>query len=197
MDNMSGLESFRGIFDKVEEFFKKDKPYIIAIDGMSGSGKSYLSKLLAQKYEANVFHMDDFYLPLEMRTKERLNQPGGNVYYERFREEVLDPIIENKTVIYRPYLCGRWKYDKPRLVEYKRFNIIEGTYSMHPYLRDGYDLRIFLELETNVQRERILHREGKDKLQQFLSKWIPLENMYFKEFNIKEFCDITLDTTYI
>ena len=32
--------------------------------------------------------MDDFFLPMELRTAERLEEPGGNVHYERFSAEV-------------------------------------------------------------------------------------------------------------
>lgn len=185
---------FSPIFDKVEEVIKKDKPCIVAIDGMCGSGKTYLAKLLAKTYESNVFHMDDFFLPIEMRTEERLAQAGGNVHYERFKEEVLDTILENRTVIYRPYLCGRWEFGEERKLRPKKLNIIEGSYSMHPYLSYAYDLKIFLEIDINVQLERISHREGIEKLQDFVNKWIPLENKYFEELQIRKQCDIILDT---
>lgn len=195
MYNKIRLECFRPVFDKVEEIIEKNRPCIIAIDGMCGSGKTYLANLLAEKYEVNVFHMDDFYLPPEMRTKERLEQPGGNVYYERFKKEVLMPLLEQNTVYYRPYLCGVWKYDEVKKIEYKKINIVEGSYSMHPYLREAYDLTVFLEVNSEIQKERILEREGEIKLQQFVSKWIPLENKYFNELKIKESSDISVDTT--
>jgi uridine kinase len=183
------------VFNKIEELLKKDISSIIAIDGMSSSGKSYLANLIAQNYECNVFHMDEFFLPLEMKTEERLTQPGANVHYERFKEEVLNPLCENRKVIYRPYICGLWSFDEPREVQPKKLNIIEGSYCMHPQLRQSYDLTIFLEVDEKEQIERILRREGKEKLQQFINKWIPLENYYFNELKIKEICKISLDTT--
>lgn len=50
-------------------------------------------------------HMDDFFLPLEMRTPQRLQQPGGNVHYERFLETVLKPLSLQQTVFYQPFDC--------------------------------------------------------------------------------------------
>ncbi|TAH70378.1 MAG: uridine kinase [Anaerolineaceae bacterium] len=185
---------YKQVFDRIDELLGKDKTIIIAIDGKCGSGKSYLAELLAKIYDCNVFHMDDYFLPLEMKTNERLAEPGGNVHYERFKEEVLEPLCENRTVIYRPYLCGAWRFDEPRSVEPKRLNIIEGSYSMHPFLRGAYDLTIYLELEEEEQIKRIAQRNG-ENLQQFLSLWIPLENKYFSELNIKGLSDIALDTT--
>ena len=54
--------------------------FLLAIDGMSGSGKTTLAHHLAQKFHAQVFFIWMIsFLPLEMRTPERLQQSGGNV----------------------------------------------------------------------------------------------------------------------
>lgn len=37
------------------------------------------------------------------RTKERYEEPGGNVNYKRFEQEVLVPLKKGETVFYRPY----------------------------------------------------------------------------------------------
>ena len=79
---------------------------LIAIDGPSGSGKSTFAKRLAEKYDANVFHMDDFFLRPEQRTKERYEEIGGNIDYERFHEEVLMNINRGFPFHYRPYSCS-------------------------------------------------------------------------------------------
>ena len=52
---------------------------VIAIDGMAASGKSTLAARLAEELDGCVIHMDDFFLPPELRTQERLSSPGGNV----------------------------------------------------------------------------------------------------------------------
>ena len=59
---------------------------MLAIDGMSASGKSTLAQEVADKYGGSVVHMDDFFLPAELRTNKRLETPGGNIHYERFKE---------------------------------------------------------------------------------------------------------------
>lgn len=185
----------KDIFHAIVGLQRNSTPGIIAIDGMSGSGKSYLAEMIGEHFDCNVFHMDDFFLPLELKTKERLAQPGANVHYERFKKEVLDPLVKQQTVIYRPYLCGKWDFGEPVKVEPKKLNIIEGTYSMHPELRDAYDLKIFLSVDDITQKERIRVREGEEKLKQFIDKWIPLENLYFNSMDIKTLCDIIVDTS--
>mgnify|MGYP002515102552 CR=1 FL=1 len=61
---------------------------IIAIDGRSGAGKSTLARTLEEKLGVSVVHMDDFFLQLHQRTKERFDTPGGNIDSERFFEEI-------------------------------------------------------------------------------------------------------------
>ena len=38
--------------------------------------------------------MDDYFLQPYQRTEERLAEPGGNVDYERFKEEIYDKKLE-------------------------------------------------------------------------------------------------------
>lgn len=186
------VDIYDRVFKGIDKLIEKNSPCIVAIDGMCGVGKTYLANLIGERYDCNIFHIDDFFLPLEMKTEERLAQAGGNVHYERFREEVTDPLSKNQTVIYRPYICGSWTYGDSRMVEPKRLNIVEGSYSMHPFLREAYDLSIFMDLDEEEQIRRIRERNGEDKLEQFINLWIPLENKYFNELNIRSICDIRL-----
>ena len=67
---------------------------------------------------------------------------------------------------------------------------IEGVYSLHPALRDAYDLRVFLAIEPEAQRERIRIRSGEALLRRFQEKWIPLENAYFARLGVRECCQL-------
>ena len=160
----------------------------IAIDGVCGGGKSTLGQALAEKYNCNLFHMDDFFLRPEQRTPERYAQPGGNVDYERFREEVLEHLADSDGLTYRPFDCQRMELGAPHMVPYSRLNIIEGAYSCHPYFGDIYQVRFFVELPTEEQKARILARNGEEKYKRFVNEWIPMENLYFKTYGIRESC---------
>lgn len=183
------------VFDAIKKLLKDNKLLIIAIDGRCGGGKSTLGTLLTEQFDCNIFHMDDFFLPFEMRTSKRLEEAGGNVDYERFEEEILIPLQNNKTITYRRYLCNKWDFSKPIKVEPKQLNIVEGSYSIHPTLRNYYDYKIFITIDSKLQYQRILKRNGKEKLQDFLNKWIPMEEYYFAELDIENKCDLVLDTT--
>ena len=162
----------------------------VAIDGVSGGGKSTLGQAIAKKYDCNLFHMDDFFLRSEQRTPERYAQVGGNVDYERFQSEVLNHLADRGGLTYRPFECGSMELGEPRTVPYRRLNIIEGAYSCHPYFGDVYQVRFFADLSAEEQRARILARNGEEKYKRFENEWIPMENKYFETYGIRDKCII-------
>ena len=133
--------------------------------------------------------MDDFFLRPEQRTSQRLNAAGENVDHERFLEEVLLPLKAGNDFLYRPFNCKIGQLGEPVQIKTKKINIIEGSYSCHNSLYEYYDLKIFLTVNSEVQLERILKREGNDKTEIFKSKWIPMEEKYFNAFGIEKRCD--------
>ena len=167
----------------------------VAIEGGSASGKTTLSALLSDLYDCTVFHMDDFFLRPEQRTKQRLSEVGGNVDRERFFDEVLLPLSEKKTVSYSPFNCGTQRLEPPITVEPKKLVIIEGAYSMHPSLAQFYDLSVFLRIEPKFQKERILKRNTPTLANRFFDEWIPMEQKYFENTNAAERCDMVIKIT--
>lgn len=161
------------------------EPVLVAIDGVCGGGKTTLGEWLALQHDCNLFHMDDFFLRSEQRTKERYEQPGGNVDYERFYEEILRPILAGKECIYRKFNCSTFTLEEARRIAWKRLNIIEGSYSQHPYFGDLYQLRVFLDLSPEAQYTRLMNRVP-EKISRFVEEWIPLENQYFEAYGIRE-----------
>lgn len=176
----------------LERLLDVKRRVLVAIDGNSGAGKSTLGCALADRYGANLLHMDDFFLPPEKRTKQRLAEPGGNVDYERFKREALDPLILSMPFSYRPFDCREGELGEPVRVEPKQLSIVEGVYSLHPTLARAYDLKVFCRIDPEQQRARILKRSGEEKLHRFLTEWIPLENAYFDAFGIRESCELVL-----
>lgn len=161
-------------------------PYIIAIDGRCGSGKTTLATILKNHFKCNVIHMDDFFLQPHQRTKQRLNEIGGNVDVERFEQEVMIPLKQNRRFTYQKFDCKLQRLNEIVKVEPHDLTIIEGSYCMHPRLYDYYDLHLYLEIDKEKQLERIIRRNGEKNAEIFIQKWIPLEEKYFNEFNIKE-----------
>ena len=182
-----------------------NKPLVIAIDGMAAAGKTTAALNLQQEIanecgfvtkeeiaqKIKIIHMDDFFLPGELRTEARLNEAGGNIHYERFKEEVVMNLQKNREFEYRIFDCHAMDYVRiDKIDDLAEVIIVEGAYSMHPYLGKYYDKSFFYETTPEIQKERILKRNGAKQWEMFCSRWIPMEMRYFKEFGIKEKCDI-------
>lgn len=173
-----------------------EKVTIVAIDGRCGSGKSTLAEQLSELTGAGVIHMDDFFLPPQLRTKERLAQPGGNVHYERFAEEVLPKIRASEAFTYRRFDCSIMQLGEERVVpalnSQMPLRIVEGAYSFHPILGDYADIKVFSDIEYNEQLARILERNGEERLEAFKTRWILMEEKYFAAFSVQELADIVV-----
>lgn len=179
----------RQIQERIELLLSEKDRVLVAIEGNCTAGKTTLAQTLAALYDCNVFHMDDFFLRPEQRVPERYMEIGGNVDYERFQEDILIPLQTGNPFSYRPFQCKTFTMGNPIGVTSKQLNIIEGTYSMHPYFQTPYDLTIFLGIDPDVQRQRVLQRPPFVHAS-FFEKWIPMEQTYFDGFRIPDQADM-------
>ncbi len=166
---------------------------VISIDGRAASGKTTLSSYLSYITGASVVHMDDFFLPPALRTEERLQEAGGNIHYERFIEEVLPEIRKGNEFTYTAFDCSVMDYGEKRTVHPSPYIIVEGAYSCHPLFGDYTDIKVFSDISPEDQMKRILLRNGEKMAEMFASRWIPMEEKYYKVFRIKEKADLILD----
>ena len=185
---VANFNGFSPLFTRVEELKLTRNNLYIAIDGNSSAGKSTLAGLLKSALLCNVFTMDEFFLRPEQRTPQRLHEPGGNVDYERFENEVIKPLTSGNPFLYRPYDCRTRKLVDPVKVIPEQVTVIEGVYSLHPRFTDIYDIKVFLSIDADEQRRRLKERNA-SLYDRFINEWIPMENEYFTHFRIREKCD--------
>jgi uridine kinase len=195
MENISMKSNLKylKILHEIDKLMVLNHKVFVAIDGNSGAGKSTLANMFHKYYDCNIFHMDDFFLRPELKTRERLKEVGGNVDYKRFKEEVLDNLTKDIQFKYQVYNCKIQSLDSFSVVKPKKLNIIEGSYSMHPTLINYYDYKIFLSIDSESQIKRILERNGEFMLKRFIDEWIPKENEYFTKFSIMDLADVVID----
>ncbi len=167
-------------------------PYVIAIDGKAGAGKSTLASRLQYVLDADMVCLDDFFLPPVLRTAERLNEAGGNIHYERFAEQVLPYIREAEGFTYEIFDCSRMELHGHRALGSKAYRIAEGSYSHHPRFGQYADLRVFVDIDPHLQMQRIIRRNGEAMGERFRTQWIPMENRYFDAYAIGEKADILI-----
>ena len=102
---LSPEQAIEKIQSRVESLLSGQERVLIAIDGNSCAGKTTLAAQLSALLNANIFHMDDYFLQPQMRTPERLSQPGGNVDAERFLADVLSRAARGETAYVQKYDC--------------------------------------------------------------------------------------------
>ncbi len=167
---------------------------IISLDGRCASGKTTLAGLLASRLPGSaVVHLDDFFLQPSQRTPQRYALPGKNVDDQRAAVEVLEPARTGQKIVYRPFSCRTMTLQEPIDLGKPRILILEGAYSCNQDLAKYADLKIFATVLPGIQQERILKRNGPQKLKDFQDKWIPLEEKYFATLNLDSDFDLVLD----
>ena len=182
---------FLPLFSRLDTLLPQ-KRVLLAIEGGSASGKSTLGELLQAIYGCTVCHMDDFFLRPEQRTPERLSQVGGNIDVERFLDEVLVPLYKGEVASYRRYDCSTATVLPAVPTTTTPLTVIEGAYSMHPLAEGYYDLSVFLDVESDTQRNRIRKRNSPPMAERFFTEWIPLEERYFDHTDIRSRCDLII-----
>ena len=165
--------------------------FLLALDGRCASGKTTMAERLQRVLPCNVIHMDDFYLPFSQRAAERMAEPGGHIWVERLRTEVLEPLRAGREISYLPYDCHADRFLPPRKPDPALPTLVEGSYSCHPALRALYDCRVFLDITPEYQRERLLRRNP-ESFEAFQTMWIPREEYFFKHCEIRKHCDFVL-----
>ena len=165
---------------------------VVALDGRAASGKTTMAGQLALITGAGVVHMDDFFLPEALRTQARLAEPGGNVDYERFAEEVLPRLARSEAFSYRCFDCARMDFNQTRDIGASSWRVVEGAYSSHPCFGDYADIRAFCDIAPEEQLRRITLRNGPEKARVFAERWIPMEERYLAGFKIAQKADLIL-----
>ena len=177
--------SLRGIVTAAEACRQEKGRAIVAFDGMSAAGKTTAAAVLARLWNAPVVHMDDFFLPAELRTPDRLAEPGGNVHYERFAREVLQGLATESAFAYRRFSCSVMDYDGTVEISAAPVILVEGAYALHPRFGSYADVTAYFAVTPTLQRERILTRSGAAAWERFRDRWIPMEEAYDAAFGVR------------
>lgn len=180
---------------RLKNMLDENKRLLIGIDGRCASGKTTLSTQIANQLPARIFHMDDFYLPLQQRQDDWQHIPCANMNFERMTDTVLVPAERGENVHYQAYSCREKKLLPAVDIAYEPLTIIEGSYSLYPSLCPFYDLTVFLTCDRQTQKDRLLKREG-ERYPNYERLWIPLEEAYYKKYSVREHADIVISTDF-
>ena len=175
---------------RMSELSQNDAPNVLAIDGRAAAGKTTSAAILAEITGAEVIHMDDFFLPGKLRTEKRISEPGGNVHYERFLAEVIPHLLNGDAFDYQMFDCAEMRFGDTRYIRKAPWRIVEGSYSCHPNFKKYYTFSVFCDIAPEDQIQRILRRDGSEIASVFSSRWIPMEELYFDVYRVRDAADI-------
>ena len=170
------------LIQKISSILSRKENCIVVIDGNCASGKSTLANELSQFFDSRVIHLDDFYLPRGQKVLSTSND--GNIDLKRFKEEIVNHLNE-PSLEYRVFSCKEQTIISSTILDNKQLTIVEGSYSLNPYFNRYYDLSIFMKIDSDTQIKRLKER-NKENYQDFINKWVVLENKYNNFYQIEQ-----------
>jgi uridine kinase len=140
----------------------------VGVDGKGATGKTTLAAQIAAALPGSVtVHIDDFARP-EVRGWER----------DRFLRQVLRPLLAG-----RPGRYQRWDFDRNVGAEWHTVPvgvpvIVEGVSATDERLGVPWDFTIWVEVPLEVRLARALERDGPERMDRWLTDWMPSEDAY-------------------
>lgn len=148
----------------------------ITLDGLSGSGKSYLSESL--KIDGlRVLHADDFFYPVN----EKKHPLSGNFNAPFFIKNILPMALKEDGFYYPAFDCRKQKY----FIKYApsgKITLLEGSYSSTKLLDPYRDWSLYLMADKKLCKKRVRRRVGSEAYQTFEKRWFVDERKYLKKY---------------
>ena len=145
---------------------KLKKPFIVAISGFGGSGKTTFANLLASEIHAPIVGVDDFF-----NKSERLNYERWEIYdFGRLELEIIKPFLSGGTILsYRAFDWEENELTVFKTIHVDEVLIVEGVGLFRPELMKYYSYTIWIEcpieiaIERGKKRDRNMYGESQDE----------------------------------
>jgi len=175
------------IINDIRILSREKKFLIIGIDGVGGSGKTTLAKILQNELNNSVIvQMDDIYSP-QLQASD----------ISRIKNQVFLPLKSGKHAKFQIYDWKTEKLSQWRTIHPEGTLIIEGVYSLDRQIIDYYDIKIWIEYPPELGFERGVKRDingdGVDNSDKWKKVWMPLEKKYINEQNPKSKADYVIN----
>lgn len=170
------------------------RPFLVALDGRSGTGKSTFAASLAQQLGAAVVEGDDFFAGgVDLRRDIPASRAAACIDWRRQRN-VIETLAAGRGVVYRTFDWNAFDgtlADVATRLEPKPVLIIEGVYAARPELADLLDLRVLL-LASDKTRLTRLQMRG-ETIGAWDRQWHEAEDWYFSQVAPVGWFDVIVD----
>lgn len=161
---------------------RSPRPYIVALDGRSGVGKSTLAAAVGNALGAAIIEGDDFFAGgTGMRSDPLCVRAADCIDWTRQRA-VLDALRHGHDAIWRAFdwdaFDGRLQSSATVLTP-RPVVILEGVYAARPELADLIDLKVIVTVSDALRERRLLPRAG--GIGPWEHQWQEAETHYFRQ----------------
>ena len=186
-------------------------PVFVALDGRSGSGKSTIARLGADKLNkggsgdgiVTVVEGDQFFSGGSQASwdERSIEDNVDRVIDWRRERTLLQSLKETGFGLWYPFdwESEAWDSDEvplkpvPERCVATPIVILEGVYSARPELADLFDIRVLVDVPADVSDKRLRAREGETYLEEWERRWSEAEDHYFGSIVAAEEFDVVLD----
>lgn len=150
-----------------------ERPTVVGVDGVDGSGKTTFADRLAAQYAAaertaHVVHLDDFHNPRTIRYRAGRDSPEGYFFdtynLRAFMTNVIEPIHGHppRLIVSQAFdhRVDRPVQEQPTEVRAGEVVIVEGMFLHRDELRSVWDLSVFLDVPFGISVARMAERDG-------------------------------------
>jgi uridine kinase len=158
--------------------------FVVALDGMSGTGKTTIAREVAKRLDAVNVLCDDFFIGgynTEWTKRSPQEMIDTVIDWRRMRREVVEPLRAGRPARWHPF---DWKAGKGLdagtiTAQPKRVVLLEGAYTARKELSDVVDFAILVTMPHGQRVERVIEREGEDHSKDWHATWQEAMDHYF------------------
>lgn len=201
----TNLFNLSSLFEKLKTL--QDR-FIIAIDGVDGSGKSTFSDQLSQRlrndgYPVIQASLDSFHNPKSVRYRQGKSSPEGfflDTYnYDSLHSQLLTPFINGANMI--TTACFDHKSDSAIktdcYAEKHAILLLDGMFLHRPELRSLWDYSIFLKVPFEISYARMAIRDGSNPnpLSPENHRYYEGQQIYYRTCQPEDYASLVIDNT--
>ena len=158
----------------------QNRPFVAAVDGRSGTGKSTLAAALADELSAALVDGDDFFAGGVGLRDDPAPALARDCIDWRRQADVLRKLIAGRPASYHPFdwnaFDGRLSVQMVTIAP-RPFIVVEGVYAARPEFGDLIDHHVLLRVAEDERMRRLLKREG--RITAWERQWHRAEDWYF------------------
>ncbi|WP_019412576.1 kinase [Paenisporosarcina sp. TG20] len=192
--------STKEIVDKILYQFSthpsKELPFIVALDGLSGAGKTTLAKEIEEELNKNDCKVVTFHIDNHIVERNKRYQTGKEECYEYYylqwdvnmlATNLFEALSKGCNNIDLPFYVNSADSTSNKQVAIPSDSIvlIEGIFLQRKEWRGYYDFIIYIDLPRDLRYERVLNRntyigEYQERLKKYQRRYWPGEDHYLE-----------------